>query len=298
MKIARFLRSVCYRSYRTAELYEALKSRRGLRRKAPVVVYQMGKVGSVTVHRSLSACPQIAPLHIHFLSHARIRWKLKKHARLFPQTHVIPPHLCDSLFLRRHLDLGRMDHRWKIVTLIRDPLARTLSAFFQTMPQEHRDYGFDHKLETMTPEALVVDLAPIFERWAETYISPEAWLNEELKGVFGLDVLAREFPVEESYGIYEEGRLPVLLIKLERLDDCASRAFQEFLGLREFTLIRGNEAASKKYAPVYRAFRELQIVPEAQLERIYGSDLVRRFYSEAEIAAFRQRWSPRKRPYA
>jgi len=291
MKLPRtILRALCYRRYHSAQLWEAYDTRRYPHRKQPVLVYQMGKVGSSSVHRSLSACRGVASFHVHFLTHGQVRRMADAYARFFPTRRNIPDHLRNSLFLRRQLDLGRIDHRWKVITLIRDPLARLFSGFFQTFPEIYPDFDLDARLETTEPAALAEELVPLFDAWKGSFITPEEWLDTELKAVFGVDVFASEFPKETGYRVYEEGRAPVLLIQLERLDACAREALGAFLGLDAFTLVRANESANKKYGPVYDAFRSRYGTTSDRLDAVYDTRFARHFYTEAELAAFRRRW--------
>ncbi len=58
-------------------------------------------------------------------------------------------------------------------------------------------------------------------------------------------------------------------------------------------LPRVNVAADKDYSDLYLDFLAAIRPSDEVLDRAYGSDLVRHFYSPEEIASFRARWSGR-----
>src|SRR3954467_9048640 len=68
------VKRMCYRSYPLAKLYYRGVIRHGYPRGDPIVIYQMGKVGSKTVERSLSAQTRDRPIfHVHFLTQEGLR---------------------------------------------------------------------------------------------------------------------------------------------------------------------------------------------------------------------------------
>jgi hypothetical protein len=120
--------------------------------------------------------------------------------------------------------------------------------------------------------------------------TPLVFFDREFKGVLGIDVFSSDFPKPKGYKIYEQELADVLLIRLENLDQCASKAFQEFLNVDGFTVIRKNIASEKAYYPIYRKFLESVLLPDSYIDEMYASKYARHFYSEQEIDAFRAKW--------
>ena len=120
--------------------------------------------------------------------------------------------------------------------------------------------------------------------------SPLVFFDRELKGVFGVDVFASEFPKSKGYKIYEDEKADVLVIRLESINDCAEEAFKDFLDINNFTLVNTNIGREKIYASIYKEFKETINLPVSYLDKFYNSKYMRHFYSEAEIEKFRAKW--------
>jgi hypothetical protein len=124
-------RRLAYQYYATGRLYHRLDLRRYHRpAPPPVLVYQMGKVGSETVARSLGD-EQLARsvYHLHFLTPqglARAAETYREHWRPDGNAH----HVWDGEFIRERLQEAGDGEQWPVITLVRDPVARNLSAFF------------------------------------------------------------------------------------------------------------------------------------------------------------------------
>ena len=65
---------------------------------------------------------------------------------------------------------------------------------------------------------------------------------------------------------------------------------REFLGIEDLKIPRLNEGAEKEYAAVYRAFKSMIEIPAEYLDRMYGSRMIRHFYTETERASMRAKW--------
>jgi hypothetical protein len=116
------------------------------------------------------------------------------------------------------------------------------------------------------------------------------FFDQELKGVLGIDVFAFKFPISKGYAIYKEEHADVLLIRVEDLSTCAPDAFKEFMDIDGLTLVNTNVGSAKAYAPIYKKFKNSIVLPESYVDRMYTSKYMRHFYSEEEIARFREKW--------
>jgi hypothetical protein len=54
------------------------------------------------------------------------------------------------------------------------------------------------------------------------------WFDNEPKTVFGIDVFSSSFLLDKGHKIYNGNNSDMLLIKLEKLDECAKEAFNVF----------------------------------------------------------------------
>jgi hypothetical protein len=289
------------RNYKFARRYYIFKRRKDLRRykKSPVIVYQMGKVGSSTIQRSLKALNIELPIfHVHYLSESGVE-ELEEERRKYFQTEKFGllkrPWMYQ--FLREEL-IKRFDgQKWKILSLTRDPIARNLSAFFENL--EFKKIGgkteFEVKSDYYNIDPTIIksdDLEKLetlfFNRFKHD--SPLDFFDRELKSVFGIDVYSTDFPKKKGYKIYSGKKADALIIKLENLNQCVQPAFKEFLNLENFALINSNIGNQKDYAAVYSQFKNLIIFPNHYLNKMYQSKYTQHFYSDEEIRQFRYKW--------
>ncbi len=256
----------------------------------PVVVYQMGKVGSSTVVASLHALDLKRPIyHVHTLISERIRDRRRKYEKMFrngsPMELRRASHLFASQYLSKRIKRGAFGQRWKVITLVRDPIAMNVSSFFQII-----DYFIPRFFSRYETGQLQVEDA--IEIFLENYghDAPLGWFDIELKSTFGIDVFATPFLASKGYTTYRGTNVDALVLRLESINTSAEPAFKEFLDIENFRLVQANVADDKNYFAAYKAFKQKLILPQAYLDKIYDSKLARHFYTEEELTGFRRKW--------
>lgn len=258
--------------------------------KETVIVYQMGKVGSTTILKSLQALKSFDVYHVHALTKDGIKNVEKMYKRRFYRTHNIYEHLLESQYLRKQLDKGlEGKNKWKVVTLVRDPIAKNISSFFQHL-ESRLGYEYKNKLDLMKMEDIIKELMELFLNRINGYNKSLTWFERELNPVFGIDIYSKDFPKSKGYEIYEAESANVLIIRLENLNERASDAFKTFLNINEFTLLESNTGNNKGYSNIYQKFLKHIVLPENYINEIYSSNYVRHFYSEEEIEALNKKW--------
>jgi hypothetical protein len=262
--------------------------------KPLLLVHTMGKVGSTTVAASLKARGvknSMAIYQPHFLSDEGMTFverlstegvggweKLSTNDRRF---------LLSSHLLNRELRRMRAaDERVKVIAMVRDPVATNLSGFFHN----HIWWPAEIKAQCGAPSAGCLDA--LHRRFLDHYPHdvPETWFDMEVRPLYGVDVFAAPFDRDRGYAIYHSDFADVLVLKLEKLNQCAAAAFRDFLGLDDFQLVESNKAEDKSYADIYKAFRKQTTLPESYLDRMYKSRTARHFYTQEEIATLRRKW--------
>jgi hypothetical protein len=282
------LRRLVFRSYSAAKAYHriglALTERVD---DDAILVYQMGKVGSSAVTRSLRAAGIESRIYkLHFLTRQGMARAERQYRRNWTGGRRAL-HLWESQYLHDKVREPRPGKQWRIVTLVRDPVARNVSAFFQTLDLD----GFSGVADTLeTRRADLERLTDAFVSQFEWHDEPLTWFDAELASVFGIDVFASPFPHARGYQTYENDSARVLLLRLEDLREAGPLAFAEWLGLESFEPVESNVGAAKYYSDVYREFMKGAKLPRSYLERMYGSRYARHFYSDEEIRALRARW--------
>lgn len=227
-----------------------------------ILIYQMGKVGSTALERTLSNS-----LHFHTLynrPHCEFRARLKWG---WFGTRILMPiaYFCKRLAIRR----GR---KVKIITLVRDPVARARSVFFQELPYWLVLYFNKRGLDERQEGVFVLDEAFGQEFNIDYY---DSWFDEELKRFTGIDVFEQEFDADQGYALLTRGKYEVLLIQYEKLSEVQEQ-IESFAG-QAIDLTRENVSTNKWYGPILRNFTEEHIAQLPGCEQLSESRTSRYF---------------------
>jgi hypothetical protein len=260
----------------------------------------MGKVGSTTIVRSLHALKNLdRPVyHSHLLNWPRIRETEAHRKKLFRTdrySHLKRPWL--NRFVRRQIDKGFKNGKWKIISLVRDPIARNVSTFFENLDisvveankfyRVSSDY-YDFDPLTVSLETLGELIDIYFKRFRHD--TPLTFFDTEFRGVLNFDVYDHPFQKSKGYDIYSGDDFDVMLIRLEDLNRVAGEAFASFLDIQNFELVSSNVGQLKIYAPLYGTFKQQVAFPKRYLDRFYDSKFMRHFYSQTEGERMRSAW--------
>lgn len=249
---------------------------RGLDLEGAVLVYQMGKVASTSVFHSLLDLPGCQAYHVHRMAPDNI-------ARM-RQAYLdrgMPP-LDDRLGRQLYQRLVLPGRPASVISLVREPISRNISAFFQGLDGYAGQRDAHRHLDT---DALI---DCFFSRYLHSI--PVEWFDREMKASLGIDVFDSPFPRAQGHQQLASGPYRLLLMRHDLDDEVKERAVAEFLGRDDFRLRRVNEASAKGYAEAYRAFRERIRVPAEYADGLLGSRYARHFYDAEALAAFRRRW--------
>jgi hypothetical protein len=298
-KLNQGLRKLAGKSYYSARFHYQVRRKREIAKQAQLVlVYQMGKVGSSTVVRSLKAHNLLA-INVHTFDPYFLNRGQKIFKAEFKTTGAQAKTLWDQQLIRRRL--GRMQERQpvKVITLVRDPVARNISHFFQwpNMIMEPANGGlhlrspvfnYDRRFKE---DGVEKELAQLFMTHFKLHDRPLMWFDKELKPNFQIDVYGSRFPQKKGYQIFRKGNTEVMVVKLEKLNLVAKHAFKAFLGIESFELNAANIGQEKKTSALYRRYLEAIKLPKEYLDGMYNSKYCRHFYGKEEIEKFWERWS-------
>ncbi len=170
---------------------------------------------------------------------------------------------------------------WNIISLVREPVGRNVSAFFQNL---------DVYLGSQDIGSVDIDLLiRVFMRDFD-HDRPLDWFDAEIKAITGIDVLCEGFDYERGYQIYKHEPFRLLVLRMDDIRTSGTIALKEFVGLDVGEIGNENTGDSKGYSEVYKAMRDNLAFDETYLERMYGSSYAKTFYAESELEAFRRRW--------
>ncbi len=251
--------------------------------RTAILVYQMGKVGSTTVYHSLKNQLFLTPaFHVHCLGDR----DLQEHEQAYLSKGENPndfTYLRHGKFLRKKLD-EPSNIQWKIITLVRDPIARDISMFFQ---QIHRN--FPNGLET---EEIVNLLQKHFASFEESQERDRNWFKREIKHNFKINIYDFDFDKQKGYSIIKKENTAVLIIRLESLNDCFNLAIKELInGKKSWYLTPKNIGANKQYNAQYlEVVRQIKI-PRDICQKIYSSQHIQHFYTKEMIKKMSDKWA-------
>ncbi len=170
----------------------------------------------------------------------------------------------------------------KFITLVREPIARHISAFFQAL------YGFGRLLQRNIAGMGFQGALRGFMLSKDYY--PETWFKTEFLPVTGIDVFRHPFDVEKGYTIIRENGIEVLIMTMEHLSSLEG-VIGEFIGNSDFKLPKENVGAEKDYARLYKETLDTVKIPREFYDHYYNDNpLMKHFYSQADIEKFAARW--------
>lgn len=269
------------------ELIPALKSNL----EYSIIVYQMGKVGSMSVYESLlktyesllKTYPNFQIYHVHMLH------KLDQMEKAVRRKYENP------IFTLKEIEKGRrLLERIKaapanlplnIITMVRDPLSQRVSDFFENMPQQIPEFEESYKQGRLT-----IDVIKGYFFQHPAFSSPDSnWFDHQLKPVFNIDVFETPFSKERGFQIYKNDTARILLVRTEDINRVIEEALYQFLGINTFVLRTKNRSNEKNYASLYELCKKMPL-PRDYVEAVYSSRLCHHFYTEKEIERFKKHW--------
>jgi hypothetical protein len=259
-----------------------LRYKYGIRQ--PILVFQPGKVGSRSVFASLKQLNLDVPVyHAHRLNDLHV-------AETWARENLADPRRELEMVAQNRMLYAQLQSadppRFNIISLVRAPIPRMISSFFQYLPVYVPEIKQGAQEQTLTG----ADLAGLFvtKRGDRSH---EKWFDEQIKALFDLDVYATPFAHARGYHIYENPKARLLIIRLEDMSRVFEHAMHEFLSLPPFELTRTNVADKKWYAGLYNDFVNALRLPPSFVNEIHSSCYAEYFYTREELAASVARWT-------
>ena len=254
----------------------------------PVFIYQMGKVGSSTVYRSLKKSKLSNPVfHTHFLTSSGIEMaeQFHKSAKRKP----IPGHIQLSKMLRSKLNRSG-NPKIKIITLVREPIAFEISNFFENVKLLNATL-IDDNGQIDNVKAL-----SFLENKIKTYNTKTAyvdtWFDNEIKVVCNIDVFDYPFDFNQGFCVIKQNNVDLLILKLEDLNRNFNRAVTDFLLPKQpLEMIKTNIGKKKIYSADYQYVKDNIKISEAVCRRIYSSRFCMHFYNAKMRESFVKKWT-------
>ena len=257
-----------------------------LEHKNPVLVYQMGKVGSSSVVDTLKKLDLGSPiLHVHTLSPEHLKFAVNKQRNsISPFLHE---HHITSAQIIKKMKKGIFPCR--IITLTREPVARAISFLFEDLKKQAPGaiVGPQQLDRFKLEEALNNLLA------GENGISdPTHWFDTELRDCMGIDVFSVPYNQSEGFSFIEKGMVRALVIRMEDLDQALIKGLGILLDmeLKGIGIRRANVGNKKWYAEDLRFLKETYKVDPEPANKVFNTKYFKHFYPQ-EAEQYLARWT-------
>lgn len=236
---------------------------------SPILIYQPAKVGSSTIKRTLDEW-KIENIHLHnFITN------LGREKGLCNDIISITDEQAE--YFQKQISFNGV----KIITLVREPIARQLSLFMQ----EFHEFYILHDINK-----------PLLE-YVNEYVSNRVlaneefeWFNNEIKQLTGIDVYEYPFDREKGYTIIRKDNIEILVLKMEMLSH-NEKIIGEFVGKADLQLINSNVGLEKHYQYIYKELKKDFHISKEVIEEVYRNNLYfEHFYTSEEINVFLEKW--------
>ncbi len=246
----------------------------------PVLVWQMGKVASRSFVDAIERTSDYAVFHLHHTDAATIE-ALREHHDSRQQEY--PPNLVLSIQVVNLIESlrERTDRKIRIVSAVRDPLARNVSAFFMNLGM------FAGSGSTSPAEA--GRLTKIFLR-KYPHSVPLSWFDRELKRSLGIDVYETPFDRDAGCLRITQDHFDLLVLRAEDDDSVKEAALNEFFDRDDIEITRTNVTSDGGNAQLYQRFYDELLIPDRLRDEMYGSRFARHFYTDEELNEMRAAW--------
>jgi len=232
-----------------------------LKKNTPVMVYQMGKVASSSIYHPLKKVYPGVVVHSHQFNQDAWYWEVRNlHKRYYKEE--IP--------------------KFKIISLIREPIGRNISEFFHRFKQ----FG---GIESEASDFSIDEILNLFNSKLD-HDFPLNWFDKNFKKHFGLDVYQFPFPKNNGYTHYSAEKADVLLMYHNLEDSQKTDLINQFLSIDNFSVEVRNVGEKKSYSGTYSQFKKEAKLSKTYLDKMKNSKYFTHFYTPEYIESIIAKW--------
>ena len=263
--------------------------------EVPLLIYQPGKVGSSSI---LSSVQKDYPMAVqpHRLNSDDTHW--------FEST-FYPEYSGHSLFesfktgykdtYTKLISRLKQKKKIKIISLVREPLIRDLSAYFQFIRQQYNTIIEAPCLYEGGEISLLKDSKKYFQYILENFrgkcnwfFNEFGWFHDEFENNLGINIYDYPFEQEAGYTIIKRDNMEILLLKTEYLNSLET-VIGDFLEIPSFQLVKSNDSIEKIYRFLYKDCKKNVQFPREYVD-YKNNKYMDHFYSEKEKQQFLEKW--------
>lgn len=201
----------------------------------------------------------------------------------------VPYNIDLSIALKDRLKKKKFQHKFKIISLVRDPIARSISGVFETPRFQDQVLQDDSGMFDRIKTAKYLN-RKLSSRQSFNYIFN--WFDKEPNAVFGIDIYAKPFNIDKGWTIYEGETADALVIRLEDLSSIGEEVISKFIHVnKKISFFQSNVRSESKEGKTYRYVKENVRLDRSKCEKIYSHKFVTHFYSDEQIEKMILRWT-------
>lgn len=238
-----------------------------------LLIYQMGKVGSTALEKSLPKAIHIHTLYGTYLCefYHKLRYRT-----------LISRLKCSAVQKAKRIIIKRRN-KIKIITLVRDPLNRDISHYFQ-------DIQYWLTLHNLNAKADIRDenIDALVDCFEHTYNFDYArnWFENEVSRFCKMNVTDIEFDKVRGIGYLNKGKFEILVIRMDKLDGLEDE-ISKFAN-KKIVMRRVNDSSKKWYSEAYKDFRTRYVPSDDVLNKIFSSPWLAAFFSSEDIESWKK----------
>ena len=227
------------------------------------LIYQMGKVGSSTIYRTLKK-HKINAIHTH--SHKEAQEIIKNYkGKIF------------------------------IISGVREPLSRNISAFFENFNNKTHKYwyiGDKNEIKNLKVERLieifnerdVLQLKELLNPWFDTFYDT-------------CNIKKEDFVCTRNVYKLNKKNLEIIIYKLENFKDFENyflKRFSKLISFKKFD--KTNLASDKYYFDLYKEFKNCYFIDHKKYQNLYKNiDYLSDYYTENEVQNYSEKFIKNKK---
>jgi hypothetical protein len=255
-----------------------------------ILVHQMGRAASMTLTNTIRSMDLGQPVfHTHWLNVNSVKERVDR-INGWKNSGLGPLNVRVSEILAPEIDKRLEARQWQLVSVIREPVARNVSAFFLDIDRFFNDFSTQYKRGNISLDQMQEVFLDEFP-----HEMPLDWFEREVEEPFGINIFKTRYDESKGYSMAKKKNISLLVIKLDKLNDCYKSALHEFFGKKPKELVNTHVTNTSSLATIYKEFIANAHFPESYLDRMYDCKYARHFYSETEINNFREKWSRKSR---
>jgi hypothetical protein len=211
-----------------------------------ILIFQYGKVGSSSIRQSDS--------NSNYYSIIQKTYKEK-----FIQTHT---HTVAKDILSKYKNI-------LVINIVRLPIDRDISSFFKNIKSQCENYN----------QISINEIIQKYNQLYSMYTYTDNWMSSFFK-IFNIDMDTFKFDKINKYNKLRFNGNDILLFRFEDLEYIISNILPKY---NIFVNKKTNESSKKKYAKLYKTFKETYKINDFGKEKIINSKITNIYYSKEEI---------------